>query len=239
MEILPAIDLRGGRCVRLVQGDYGRETVFGDDPAAVAQHWASLGATRLHVVDLEGAKEGESRQLDTVAAIVRAVRVPVELGGGIRTLTAAKRALSLGVERVIVGTVALNREVAASFFEALGECGVAGIDAREGKVAVRGWLDTTEVRAVDLARELVGLGARWIVYTDIGRDGMLQGANVAAMREMVEAVPQAKVIASGGVASVQDVRALREAGAAGAIVGMALYTGKLDLRAAIEAASGK
>ena len=190
----------------------------------------------MHVVDLEGAKAGESRQLDTIATIVRAVNIPVELGGGIRTVTAAKRALSIGVERVIVGTAALDCALAASFFDTLGECCVAGIDARDGQVAVRGWLDTTDVRAVDLARELVDVGARWIIYTDIATDGMLQGANVPAMREMVETVPQAKVIASGGVTTVEDIRNLKDAGAAGAIIGMALYTGKLDLQKAIEAA---
>jgi len=236
MEILPAIDLRGGRCVRLTQGDYARETVFGDDPAAIAQQWEALGATRLHVVDLEGARAGESRQLETIAGIVRAVRIPVELGGGIRTLAAAKRALSLGVDRVVLGTAALDREVAAEAIQALGRHFAAGIDAREGRVAVRGWLEATEVRAVALARELVGLGARCVISTDIGRDGLLQGANLPALREMVESVPEAQVIASGGISSLEDIRALRAAGAAGAIVGMALYTGKLDLKEALEAA---
>lgn len=236
MDILPAIDLRGKKCVRLIQGDYGRETVFGDDPAAMARHWESLGAKWLHVVDLEGAKEGEPRQLDTVAAIVRAVNIPVELGGGIRTEESARRALDLGVNRVIVGTASLDREIAGKFAAFLGPHLVAGIDARDGNVAVRGWLETTEIRAVDLAQELVALRINWIVYTDIAVDGMLQGANLPAMREMVAAVPQAKVIASGGVSSVEDIRALRDAGCAGAIIGMALYTGKLRLEDALEAA---
>lgn len=238
MEIRPAIDLRGGKCVRLLQGDYARETVFGDDPAAMARHWESLGARHLHVVDLEGAKEGEPRQLDAVAAIVRAVSIPVELGGGIRTVASARRALDLGVSRVIIGTAALERAVAESFFSTFGERVVAGLDARGGKVAVRGWLDTTDVRAVDLAKDLVALGARVIIYTDIAVDGMLSGANLPAMREMVAAVPQAKIIASGGVTSVDDIRALREAGCAGAIIGMALYTGKLKLEDALKAAEG-
>ncbi len=236
MEILPAIDLRGGKCVRLLQGDYARETVFGEDPAAMARHWESLGATRLHVVDLDGAKEGRSCELPTVAAIVREVNIPIELGGGLRTAAAAKRALSLGVDRVILGTAALDRAVAADCLQALGEHFVAGIDARDGKVAVRGWLEATDVRAVELAQELVALGARWIVYTDISTDGMLQGANVAAMRELVEAVPEARVIASGGVTTVDDIRRLKDAGAAAAIIGMALYTGKLKLEDALEAA---
>jgi phosphoribosylformimino-5-aminoimidazole carboxamide ribotide isomerase len=236
MDILPAIDLRGGKCVRLVQGDYARETVFADDPARMARHWESLGAKYLHVVDLEGAKDGEPKQLDTVAAIVRAVSIPVELGGGIRAEESARRALDLGVSRVIVGTAALDREIAGKLAAFLGPHLVAGIDARDGNVAVRGWLETTEIRAVDLAGELVGLGVNWIVYTDIAVDGMLTGANVPAMREMVAAVPQARVVASGGVSSADDIRALRDAGCAGAIIGMALYTGTLKLEDALEAA---
>jgi phosphoribosylformimino-5-aminoimidazole carboxamide ribotide isomerase len=236
MEILPAIDLRGGKCVRLLQGDYAQETVFADDPVAMARHWESLGATRLHVVDLEGAKAGHPCQLDTIAAIARSVSIPVEMGGGIRTVALAQQALDIGVERVILGSAALDRAVAVEFASALRGRVVGGIDARDGLVAVRGWLDTTKVKAVDLARELVALGIEWIVYTDIGSDGMLQGANLVAMREMVEAVPEAKVIASGGVTTVEDLRALRAAGAAAAIVGMALYTGKLDLKDALEAA---
>jgi phosphoribosylformimino-5-aminoimidazole carboxamide ribotide isomerase len=236
MEILPAIDLRGGKCVRLIQGDYGRETVFGDDPVAIARHWEEQGATRLHVVDLEGAKEGHPCQLDTVAAIAHGVSIPVEMGGGIRTVRIAREVLAAGLERVILGSAALEPAVAAEFASALPGRVVGGIDARDGLVAVRGWLDTTQVRAVDLARELVALGLEWIVYTDIGRDGMLRGANVEAMQSMVEAVPQAKVIASGGVTTVGDIRALRKAGAAAAIVGMALYTGKLKLEDALRAA---
>jgi phosphoribosylformimino-5-aminoimidazole carboxamide ribotide isomerase len=236
MEILPAIDLRGGKCVRLLQGDYARETVFADDPAAIARHWESLGATRLHVVDLDGAREGRPCQLDTVAAIVRAVQIPIELGGGVRTEETARQALDTGVDRVILGSAALDRAVAARLAEALGDRLIGGIDARDGMVAVRGWLETTEVRAVDLARELAALGLRWIVCTDIGRDGMLEGANVPAMREMVQAVPGVMVIASGGVSSIEDIRALREAGAAAAIIGMALYTGTLKLEDALKAA---
>jgi phosphoribosylformimino-5-aminoimidazole carboxamide ribotide isomerase len=236
MEIIPAIDLRGGKCVRLLQGDYARETVFANDAAAMARHWESLGATRLHVVDLEGAKEGRPCQLDTVATIARAVQIPIELGGGIRTEEMARQALDTGVDRVILGSAALDRVVAARLAEALGDRLIGGIDARDGKVAVRGWLETTEVRAVDLAGELAALGLRWIVYTDIGRDGMLKGANVPAMREMVQAVPGVKVIASGGVSSIEDIRALRDAGAAAAIIGMALYTGNLRLEDALRAA---
>jgi phosphoribosylformimino-5-aminoimidazole carboxamide ribotide isomerase len=236
MEIIPAIDLRGGKCVRLLQGDYGRETVFGDDPGAMARHWESLGAPRLHVVDLDGAREGAPRNLDAVADIVTAVHIPVEVGGGIRSVEAARWALAIGVDRVVIGTAALEPQSARRFADALRDSVVAGIDARGGMVAVRGWLETTEITAVHLGRELASLGFRTIVYTDIASDGMLRGANVAAMREMVKAAPEARIIASGGVSSVEDIRALREAGAAGAIIGMALYTGKLRLQDALEAA---
>ncbi len=234
MEVIPAIDLRGGRCVRLVQGDYNRETVFSDDPAAMARHWEEQGARRLHIVDLDGARQGEPRNLEAVEQIARAVSIPVQLGGGMRDEATARRALALGVERVIIGTAALDRTAARRMIEVLGDAVVAGIDAREGRVAVRGWLETSEVTAVALARELTALGVRWIVFTDIGRDGVLEGPNVSALREMVESVT-ARVIASGGISSVEDVRAVRDAGAAGAIIGTALYTGRLRLKEAMEA----
>ncbi|HUU54333.1 MAG TPA: 1-(5-phosphoribosyl)-5-[(5-phosphoribosylamino)methylideneamino]imidazole-4-carboxamide isomerase [Armatimonadota bacterium] len=234
MEIIPAIDLRGGRCVRLLQGDYGRETVFSLNPPDMAMHWESLGARRLHVVDLDGAREGEPKNLPVVAEICASVKIPVQLGGGIRDVSIARQALDVGVQRVIVGTAVLEPEAAARFAGDLGEAVVAGIDARDGFVAVRGWLDTTQIRAIDLAKKLVDLGLRWLVFTDIATDGMLGGPNVPALREMVAAV-DASVIASGGIASVDDLLAARRAGAAGAIVGTALYTGKLNLREALQA----
>jgi len=236
MEIIPAIDLRGGKCVRLLQGDYARETVFGDDPAGMAKHWESQGAARLHAVDLDGARDGEPRNLDAVAAIVTAVRIPVELGGGMRTVQTARWALRIGLDRVIVGTAALNRQIAEEMAAGLGERVAASIDARNGMVAVRGWLETTEIKAVDLARELASIGYRTIVYTDISSDGMLRGPNLPAMRQMVEAVPGASVVASGGVTTVEDIQALKQAGVVGAIIGMALYTGKLTVQQALEAA---
>jgi len=237
MEVIPAIDLRGGRCVRLLQGDYDRETVFSDDPVEMARHWEEQGAPRLHVVDLDGAREGQPRNLSVVADICEAVGIPVQLGGGIRDELGARRALDLGVQRVIIGTAALNHAVAQALASELGESLVVGIDAKDGMVAVRGWLEATHTKAVNLARELVGLGVRWIVFTDIESDGMLKGANIAAMQEMIERVPEAHVIASGGVTTVADVRRLKEAGAAGAIIGMALYTGTLSLREALEEGS--
>jgi phosphoribosylformimino-5-aminoimidazole carboxamide ribotide isomerase len=234
MEIIPAIDIRGGKCVRLIQGDYAREMVFGDDPVAMAKHWEECGATRLHVVDLDGAREGEPRNLEVVERIAGAVRMPVELGGGIRTEEMARRALAAGVDRVIVGTAALDKAAALRFAEALGDARVVGIDARDGRVAVRGWLDTSDIRAVDLGREMAALGVKWIVFTDIGSDGMLQGPNLCALQEMVSGV-DADIIASGGVSSLDDIKAVRDAGAAGAIIGMALYSGRISLQDAMEA----
>jgi len=236
MEIIPAIDLRAGRCVRLVQGDYRRQTVFSDDPVATACHWEQQGAPRLHVVDLDGAREGEPHDLSVVADICGAVAIPVQLGGGIRNELAARKALDIGVQRVILGTAALDRELARGLAAALGDSLVAGIDARDGLVAVRGWLEQTATKATDLARDLVALGIRCIVYTDIASDGMLRGANVPAMRAMVAAVPEAQVIASGGVTTTDDIRNLRDAGAAGAIIGMALYTARLTLKEALQEA---
>jgi phosphoribosylformimino-5-aminoimidazole carboxamide ribotide isomerase len=234
MEVIPAIDLRGGKCVRLVQGQYDQETVYSDDPPAMARHWESLAASRLHVVDLDGAKTGEPRNLDVVAAIVRAVDIPVQLGGGIRSKEVARRALDLGVQRVIIGTAALDRGRTQQMLESLGDAVAAGIDAREGRVAVRGWLDTTDVEALELARQLDAIGVRWIVFTDIERDGMLTGPNVQSLHAVASQV-KASIIASGGITSIEHLHAVRRAGADGAIVGTALYTGRLDLKEAIEA----
>jgi phosphoribosylformimino-5-aminoimidazole carboxamide ribotide isomerase len=235
MEIIPAIDLRGGKCVRLVQGRYDRETVFSDDPVEMARRWEREGARRLHIVDLDGAREGQPRNLAVVEGIARAVEIPVQLGGGIRSEETARQALAAGVQRVIIGTAALDRASAQHMADALGEALAAGIDARDGRVAVRGWVEMSEVKAVDLAREMAGLGIRWIVFTDIGQDGMLAGPNTSALRELVKA-SRASIIASGGISSAADIRAVKEAGAAGAIIGTALYTGRLSLKEALEAA---
>jgi phosphoribosylformimino-5-aminoimidazole carboxamide ribotide isomerase len=235
-EIIPAIDLQGGRCVRLVQGDFEQSTTYGDDPPAMARRWEAAGATRIHVVDLDGAKAGGPRQLDVVAAIVKAVRVPVQLGGGLRTADDIAAALAVGVDRVMVGTKAI--EDPSFIDEALarfGPCVGVGIDARNGRVAVRGWVDVSDVDALDLARSMEARGVRTIVYTDIGRDGMLTGPNLDAMRRMAEAVPDVAVIASGGVGAPGDILALVNTGAVGVIVGKAIYTGNVDLAEAIKA----
>jgi phosphoribosylformimino-5-aminoimidazole carboxamide ribotide isomerase len=233
-EVIPAIDLQGGRCVRLVQGDFDRSTVYGDDPPGMARRWEAAGATRLHVVDLDGAKEGGPRQLATVAEIVKAVSVPVQLGGGMRTVQDIAAALAVGVERVMVGTRAIEApefvdEALARFGSRVG----VGIDARDGRVAVRGWVDVSDVDALDLARSMAARGVTTIVYTDIARDGMLIGPNVEAMRRMAEAVPEVGVIASGGVGRPGDILDLSSTGTVGVIVGKAIYTGNVDLAEAI------
>jgi phosphoribosylformimino-5-aminoimidazole carboxamide ribotide isomerase len=229
MQIYPAIDLRGGQCVRLRQGDYDQETVFGADPAAMARQWVEQGAAYLHLVDLDGAKAGRPVNEASVRAIVQASGVPCQLGGGLRTEDDIRTALAWGVERVIVGTKALQsptwlKEMTATFPGKI----VLGIDAKNGRVATQGWLDVSDVGALDLARDCARLPLAGLVYTDISRDGMLQGANVDAMAAMAAAVPL-PVIASGGVTTRDDIRQLQERGLAGCIVGRALYEGRLTL----------
>jgi phosphoribosylformimino-5-aminoimidazole carboxamide ribotide isomerase len=233
-EIIPAIDLQGGRCVRLIQGDFDRATVYGDDPPGIARRWEAAGASRIHVVDLDGAKAGGPRQLPIVAEIVKAVGVPVQLGGGMRTIDDIAAALAVGVDRVVIGTRAIEDpsmvdDALTRFGQRIG----VGIDAREGRVAVRGWVDVSDVDALDLARSMAKRGVTTIVYTDIARDGMLNGPNVDAMRRMAEAVPGVSVIASGGVGSLGDVLKLADTGTAGVVVGKAIYTGNVDLAEAI------
>lgn len=235
MQIWPAIDLRGGKCVRLAQGDYGRETVYGDDPAAVARQFVAAGAQHLHLVDLDGARDGASANLDAAAAILAAVSVPCELGGGIRDEAAIERLLGLGLSRLVVGTRALKepewfRSVVRRFPGKL----ALGIDAKGGKVATAGWLETSEVGAIDLARQFDGQPLAAIIYTDIAKDGMLQGPNLPAMAEMKAAVA-VPVIASGGVTTAQDVAELAALGMDGCIIGRALYEGTITLQEALSA----
>lgn len=229
MIIYPAIDLRGGQCVRLRQGDYAQETVFGSDPAAMAKQWVSQGAQVLHLVDLDGAKEGRPINGPSVQAIVKAAGVPCQLGGGMRTADDIQLALSWGVERVIVGTKALTHAdwLTQMCHQFPGKI-VLGIDAKGGKVATAGWLDVSEVGAIELARKYESLPLAGLVYTDISRDGMLQGVNVEAMREMSQAV-KTPVIASGGVTSNDDIVKLAPLNLAGCIVGRALYEGRVNL----------
>lgn len=233
MEIIPAVDIRGGKCVRLYQGDYRRETVFSEDPLAVALEWQSQGARRLHLIDLDGAAGGEPRNMAIVEAIVRQIGIPVELGGGIRDETTVAKLLAIGVGRVILGTVAVEKpELVQRLCQKYGEAIVVGIDAREGHVATRGWQKGTEVVALELGREMVALGVRRIIYTDIKRDGTLTEPGFEAIAEMVKGV-NLPIIAAGGISALSHLKKLRELGVEGAIVGKALYTGDIDLREAL------
>jgi phosphoribosylformimino-5-aminoimidazole carboxamide ribotide isomerase len=239
MQIWPAIDLLGGKCVRLEQGDYTRETVFSDDPAATALDFQRQGARHLHLVDLDGARSGKPINLAAVEAIVRAVDMECELGGGIRDEASIESLLKLGLSRLVLGTSALKRpewfrDMCAKYPGRL----ALGVDARDGLVATDGWLETSSVHAVDLVQQFEGDPLAAIIYTDIATDGMLQGPNVAAMREMQQAVSH-PVIASGGVTIADDVAQLAAAGLAGAIVGRALYAGTLTLEDALSSARVK
>lgn len=234
-EIYPAIDLKEGQVVRLLQGRLEEATVYSADPAEVARRWADAGARWIHVVDLDGAFAGGSRNLDAVRRIVEAAGgVKIQLGGGLRTLEAMERALSLGVSRVIIGTSALEGDLVARAVERFGEGRVVvGIDARGGMVATRGWVEVTRVRATDLARRVAEAGVRTVVYTDIAKDGMMAGPNFAEMAEMGRT--GLSIIASGGVSSLADIQKLMEIpGVDGAILGKALYTGAVDLKEAVE-----
>ena len=237
MQIWPAIDLRGGKCVRLQQGDYARETVFGADPAAMARHWVEVGAKRLHLVDLDGARDGQQGNFASVAAILAVVEVPCQLGGGIRDEGTIRRLLDLGVSRLVVGTRALGEPewFRAACREFPGRLAL-GIDARDGRVATHGWLQTSEVAAADFARQFAGLPLAAVIYTDIATDGMLAGPNLAATEQMVQAV-DFPVIASGGVTTAQDVERLLRIGAAGCIIGRALYEDRIALPDALAAAA--
>lgn len=234
--IYPAIDIRGGKCVRLFQGDYAQETVYGESPEAVAKQWEAQGATWLHLVDLDGAKEGKPVNLELIRAIARQVSIPVQIGGGIRTEADIAGYLEAGVARVILGTAAIeDRPFAEKVLGRYGKKIAVGLDCRGGYVATRGWLTTTDIKAVDLANELAGYGAQTFIYTDIARDGAMTGPNVAEIVALAKATGK-EVIASGGVSATSDLEALAgyEAdGVNGAIVGKALYTGAIDLTAAL------
>lgn len=238
-ELYPAIDLKAGQVVRLRQGRLDEATVYETDPARVAARWAEAGARWIHVVDLDGAFAGRGQNTGAVRAILEAAPgVRVQLGGGLRSLDAVAAALELGVARAIIGTAALEGDLVARAVERFGPERVAvGIDARGGMVATRGWVEVTEVRAVDLAGRVKAAGVRTIIYTDIATDGMLQGPNFAEMAAMGRT--GLDVIASGGVSSLEDILRLREIpGVVGVIVGRALYTGAVDLKEAVAACRG-
>jgi phosphoribosylformimino-5-aminoimidazole carboxamide ribotide isomerase len=235
LEVIPAIDLRGGRCVRFAQGDYDRETQFSDDPVGVARRWEDEGAKRIHVVDLDGAREGRPVNNEIVERIIDAVAVPVQVAGGVRTLDAVQTWLDAGADRVVLGTAAvrdpeLAREAARSHPDRV----IVSIDARGDSVAVEGWTGETKLKAATFLQTLAAMGVPRFVYTDIDRDGMLDSPNFEMVETMVAASGR-PLIAAGGVAQVSDLVRLAELGVEGAIVGMALYDGRVDLAEAIAA----
>ncbi|GIP30699.1 1-(5-phosphoribosyl)-5-[(5-phosphoribosylamino) methylideneamino] imidazole-4-carboxamide isomerase [Paenibacillus sp. J23TS9] len=234
--IYPAIDIRGGKCVRLIQGDYNQETVYNDSPLAAAKAWEDQGGSYIHLVDLDGAKAGHPVNDEVIGAIASGVNVPVQVGGGLRTVDDVKRLLSLGVNRVIIGTAAIeDRAFTEEVLGTYGDKVAIGIDARNGYVATRGWLETSEVKAEELAKELASKGAETFIFTDISRDGMMQGPNVDAIVALAKSSGRT-VIASGGVSVMDDLVRLnqyRQEGVGGAIVGKALYTGSIDLAEAV------
>ena len=235
--IYPAIDIRGGKCVRLIQGDYAQETVYHDQPEEAAAAWEDGGAEWIHLVDLDGAKEGRPVNAELIGRIAKRVKVPVQVGGGLRTEADVELLLGLGVSRVILGTAAIeDRAFVEKVLERYGKQVAIGIDARNGFVATRGWLETSEVKAELLACELAAKGAETFIFTDISRDGMMKGPNVEAIVALAKASGK-QVIASGGVSTLADLEALSahaQDGVSGAIVGKALYTGAIDLREAVK-----
>ena len=236
MEVWPAIDIRGGNCVRLRQGDYAQETVFGENPAEMAKYWVSQGAKRLHLVDLDGAKDGKPTNFDCIATLVKVIDIPCELGGGIRDEKTIQSLLSIGLARLVIGTLALKqpewfREMCDRYPGKL----VLGIDAKNGFIATDGWLETSSTPAVTLAQQFEASPLAAIVYTDIATDGMMQGPNVPEMKTMRRQVT-VPVVASGGVTTIDDVKKLADAGLAGCIIGRALYERTILLPEAIAVA---
>ncbi len=236
MDIYPAIDLYGGKAVRLYQGDYDKMTVYGDDPPALARTFADLGARHIHVVDLEGARSGGTPNFETVRAIRAASGAFCEIGGGVRSMAVVRRYLDAGLDRVILGTAALTDE--AFLREAVGEYGgriAVGVDIRDGMVAIRGWTEKSDADAFAFCGKMQALGVRTLICTDISRDGAMRGAN-RQLYERLKSELSLDVIASGGVSALEDVRQLAALGLSGAIIGKAYYTGAIDLREAVAAA---
>lgn len=236
MNIYPAIDLRGGNCVRLVKGDFSKETIYSTDPGAMAKEWASAGASSIHVVDLDGALAGESRNLAAIQAIMKEGGIPIEVGGGIRTMSHIERLLTAGVHQVILGSAAVkNPDLVKEACKAYPGRIVVGIDAKNGDVAVEGWEASGHIQAEELAKKMADAGVERIIFTDIARDGMLSGVNVEATVAVAKA-SGLKATASGGVASLEDLKILKKRetdGIEGCIIGKALYTGAIDLRQAV------
>lgn len=236
MEVIPAIDIRGGRCVRLEQGDYNRETVFGDDPVKMAVRWSALGARRIHVVDLDGARDGSQANAEQVRQIVQTVDSSIQCGGGIRDISTLEHTIESGVNRVVIGTAAVkNPQMLRDAVAAVGDRLVVSVDARDGFLNLEGWTESTDITALTFIDRLQAMGVQRIVYTDILRDGVHGGPNFE-MYERLSAETSVKVVAAGGVSSVQDLQRLAKTGVEGAIIGRALYQGNIDLAEAIAAA---
>jgi len=236
MEVIPAIDLKGGKCVRLYQGDYGQETVFSEEPVSVALQWQSLGAPRLHLVDLDGAARGELCHLSLISEIVKVVKIPVQVGGGIRQLETIEQLLETGVGRVILGTTAVeNPSLVREAGNRFGEAIIVGIDARDSYIATHGWQEKTNTTAFELIRRMAALGVRRFIYTDITRDGTLTQPNFEAVAELTGKT-NLPIIASGGVTSTSHLKRLFQLGVEGVIIGRALYTGDLRLEEALAVA---
>ena len=239
MELIPAIDLIDGKCVRLYQGDYSQETVYADDPVEVALRWESLGASRIHIVDLDGARSGNPDNLKVVERIVGAVQVPVQMGGGVRTLDSARRIIEAGIQRVMLGTVAVrNPDIVRSASAEFGsEAVVVAVDSKDGKVAVSGWTSASEIQATDLVASMMEVGVQTFLCTDISKDGTLSGPNYTLMQDLVEVAGEG-VIAAGGIASMEHLHRLAKNGVGAVVVGKALYTGDIDLAEAIHSVGG-
>lgn len=235
MKLYPAIDLKDGKCVRLIQGDYNEVTVYGNHPGEMAKKWESLGGDFLHIVDLDGAKAGKEVNGEAIRQIVEAIDIPIELGGGIRSIEDIELQLSRGVHRVILGSVAIKNTALVK--EAIDTFGadkiVVGVDAKNGMVAIEGWLEVTDTSALAFCKELEKMGVQTVIYTDIAKDGMMQGPNLEETKKLVENT-HLNIVASGGVSSLEDLKALEKIGVYGAIIGKAIYTGAIDLEEAAQ-----
>lgn len=237
MNIIPAIDLIGGKAVRLVKGDYDKVTVYSDDPASVAKSFERDGARFLHLVDLDGAKDGTTANFDTIKSIIEQTGLSVEVGGGIRTLDRIEKYVNIGVDRVILGTAAVtDPDFLLKAVKQFGEKVVVGVDIKDGYVAIKGWTELSELSCFDFCRKLQNIGVKTVICTDVSKDGMMSGTNRELYRDLYDAF-DLKIIASGGVSSMDDIKALSNMGLFGAIVGKALYTGAIDLSKAIRLAN--
>jgi phosphoribosylformimino-5-aminoimidazole carboxamide ribotide isomerase len=236
MIVYPAIDIRGGKAVRLVEGDYDRETVFDADPVDAARRWVDNGAEWIHIVDLDGARDGQRLNANVIQRIRDAVGCKLQLGGGIRTMEDVNAVAALGIDRIVIGSAAVtNPELVIEAVRKLGTGVAVGLDARDGMLATQGWREQTDVRAVDAAKHFATEGVEHVIFTDIRRDGRLQGPNLEALQEMIESVP-VNVIASGGISSIEDIAAVNRLGAAGVIIGAALYHDRISLTDALSIA---